>query len=99
MLLALIINLELLAVKSEPPIERQILDYLAENPRARDTLRGIVEWWLLKQNIAHATAEVKTALANLVAERKVKAHAGPDGQVYYCAGLRRMDGGPAGSGR
>jgi hypothetical protein len=73
-----------LALKSERRIERQILEYLSENPAAQDTLRGIVEWWLLKQKIVQTTAEVETAVAKLVAKGKLSARTGPDGQVHYC---------------
>ena len=62
------------------------MDYLTENPRAKDTLRGIVEWWLLKQNIARANAQVEAALARLVAQGKVRAHTAPDGQTLYGLG-------------
>ena len=71
-------------MKSESPIERQIVDYLAANPAAQDTLRGIVEWWLLKQEIAQTTAEVEAALAELVASERLGAWSGTDGQVHYC---------------
>lgn len=71
------------ALKNESSIERQILDYLQENPAARDTLRGILEWWLLKQRIKESTSDVQTALANLVAKEKLSAQTGLDGQVHY----------------
>ena len=73
-------------MKNESLVELQILDYLAANPAAEDTLRGIVEWWLLKQMIATTTAEVEAALDSLVARGKLKAETGPDGHVRY--GLR-----------
>ena len=70
-------------MKSESPIERQILDYLAENPGAQDTLRGVVEWWLLKQKIEQTMADVEAALRNLVAKGKLRSWTGPDGSVHY----------------
>jgi hypothetical protein len=70
-------------LKSEPAIERQILEYFAAHPAAQDTLRGVVEWWLLKQRIVEAASEVEAALGSLVAEGKLSAQAGPDGQVCY----------------
>jgi hypothetical protein len=70
-------------LKSEARIEQQILDYLAKNPAAQDTLTGIVEWWLLNQTIVQATAEVETAVKNLLTAKKLKAQPGSDGQVYY----------------
>jgi hypothetical protein len=70
-------------LKIESPIERQILDYVARKPAARETMRGIIEWWLLKQSIERTTAEVEAALKKLVAEEKLSAIKGNDGQVYY----------------
>jgi hypothetical protein len=66
-----------------PKIERQILSYLSANPDAQDTLRGIVEWWLLKQRILETTTEVEAAVSNLVANGKLSAQRGLDGQVRY----------------
>jgi len=71
-------------LKSESPIKRQILDHLTENPAAGDTLRGIVEWWILKQQIAQATTEVEAAVAELIANGQLSAWTGPDGQLHYC---------------
>ncbi|MBU6398890.1 MAG: hypothetical protein KGS61_01100 [Verrucomicrobia bacterium] len=70
-------------MNAESPIERQILDYLAANPAARDTLRGIAEWWVLKQRISEATPTILAAVASLVAQGKLSARSGPDGQVYF----------------
>ena len=76
----------LINLKSKSPIERQILDYLTANPAAEDTVRGITEWWLLKQRISESKAMVEAALAGLVAKGKLRAMAGPDGQIHYqCA--------------
>jgi len=47
--------------------KRQIRDHLTNVPTSGDTLRGIIEWWLLKQEIAHNTAVVKEALEELIA--------------------------------
>jgi hypothetical protein len=71
-------------LKRKSAIKQQILDYLTENPQAEDTVRGIVEWWLLKQDITQTTAEVEAALAELVAKGKLGAWTGADGQVHYC---------------
>jgi DNA-binding PadR family transcriptional regulator len=68
---------------NEEPIERQILDYLADNPAAQDTVEGIVEWWLLRQKIVRTTSGVEAALAKLISEGKLTAHRGPQGRTYY----------------
>jgi len=84
MLFAISIDPEVVALKNESSIERQILNYLEANPAAQDTMRGIVEWWLLKQNIVQTTADVEAVLAGLVAKGKLIAQTGPDGKVHYC---------------
>jgi hypothetical protein len=73
-------------LKRESTIERQILDYLARHRKAQDTLRGIVEWWLLKQWIIQGQTEVESALRRLVARKKLQAVLGRDGQVRYQLG-------------
>jgi hypothetical protein len=70
-------------LKNESLVEEQILDYLTTNPAAEDTLRGIVEWWLLKQMIAKTTSEVEKALESLVARGRLSTQTGADGCVRY----------------
>jgi hypothetical protein len=60
-----------------------ILAYLIENPGAQDTLDGIVQWWLLEQRIRGQTAEVKEALAELVAKKFVLVRKGKDSRTHY----------------
>lgn len=43
-----------------------ILAYLSEHPDAQDTLQGIVEWWLLEQEIKSRISQVERALAELI---------------------------------
>ena len=56
---------------------------MAANPAARDTLRGIIEWWLLKQKIMETGSDVEAAVVSLVAKGKLRAHVGVDGRVSY----------------
>ena len=35
----------------EEELTSAVLGYLAENPRAMDTLEGIAEWWIARQQI------------------------------------------------
>ena len=58
---------QVLPINDEPEIGDEILAYLVDHPKARDTLEGIVEWWLLEREIKFETARVKEALSNLVA--------------------------------
>lgn len=61
----------------------EILAYLVEHPDARDTLEGIVQWWLLEQEIKKWVAEVKAALADLIGEGLVIEERGADAKLHY----------------
>lgn len=37
--------------RNEDDMAAAILGYLAEHPRAMDTLEGIAEWWLMRQQV------------------------------------------------
>ena len=70
-------------LKGQPQIEQQILKYLADNPAAQDTLRGITEWWLFKQRVVETESDVHAALTRLVARGKLARKIGADGQAMY----------------
>jgi hypothetical protein len=71
----------------ESGVAYSILAYLFANPDAQDTLEGIVEWWLLHQQIQQQTRNVKQALAELTARGLVTAQTGADSRVRY--GIKR----------
>jgi hypothetical protein len=58
-------------VTIENEIARDILAYLIDNQDAQDTLEGIIQWWLLEQQIKYQTKMVKEALEELVAKELV----------------------------
>ena len=60
-----------------------VLAYLAENANAQDTLEGIMEWWLLEQNVRMQTTRVRTALSKLVDQGFVLERKGMDSRVTY----------------
>lgn len=62
---------------------REILQYLIDNPKAQDTLEGIVTWWLLERTIKQQTLSVKEALAMLVEDHLVIAQEGRDSRTHY----------------
>jgi hypothetical protein len=64
-------------------IAYEILVYLTEHPGAQDTLEGIVEWWLLEQEIKRRTAMVKDALTELIARELMLERKGRDGRMHY----------------
>lgn len=72
-----------LPINGETKIRKQILAYLTDHPSAQDTLEGIVEWWLLEQEVKFETARVKKALFELVTKGLVFEKKGPDSRIHY----------------
>ena len=48
---------------SDGELAREVLDYLAEDSGAMDTLQGIAEWWLLRQRVRRVVRQVERAAA------------------------------------
>ena len=69
----------------------ELLAYFAENPEAQDTLEGIVEWWLLEQEIKKRLVVVQEALAELLARGLVLERKGRDGRMHYRINRRKRD--------
>jgi hypothetical protein len=79
-----------MCVSDKAEIESGVLSYLVGNPLARDTLEGIVEWWLLEQKIKHNIAEVNDVLDELVAKKLVLKYKSPDARVRYGINRRKV---------
>jgi hypothetical protein len=71
-------------------ISKDILAYLLDHPQAQDTLKGIVEWWLLQQQIQRWAIEVEEVLANLVRQQLVLERKGADHQRHYRLNPRKL---------
>lgn len=69
---------------------RAILAHLVEYPDAADTFEGIVEWWLLEQQIRERMALVQAALADLVADRLVIERTREDSRIHFRINHRRI---------
>ena len=61
----------------------EILSYLVEHPDARDSIDGIIEWWLLEQKIKHQANVVKEAIEELVDKGLLVEQQGKDVHTYY----------------
>ncbi len=72
-------------------LSHEILEFLLENPRARDTLEGITEWWLLERDIQRETERVRQALSRLVADDLIDEVQGADGRRHYLLNRRRLE--------
>lgn len=64
-------------------IASRILEYLEKSPRAEDTYKGILEWWLLQQVIELDAKDVRQALRELVSRGLLVESEGYDRQVLY----------------
>ncbi|MCG8458734.1 MAG: hypothetical protein MI919_20840 [Holophagales bacterium] len=73
----------------------EILELLRQRPEARDTLEGIVEWWLLERDLRREIEKVRRAVEHLVREGRIEARTGPDGRISY--GLPRATASHAGT--
>jgi hypothetical protein len=51
-----------------------ILGYLDDHPTAMDTLDGIAEWWVLRQQIEIEVRRVSRVLAALVSDGLIEEH-------------------------
>jgi hypothetical protein len=70
-------------------ISRAILAYLADHPNAQDTIEGVIEWWMLEQNLKRQTAHVKESLAELVSQRLLLERRGRDKRLRYRLNRRK----------
>lgn len=55
-------------VGTDPGLRELVLGYLDDHPTAMDTLDGIAEWWILRQQIQIEVRRVSAVLASLVDE-------------------------------
>ena len=72
-------------------IASRILGYLEQSPRAEDTYKGILEWWLLQQMIELDEKDVKQALRELVSRGLLVETEGLDRQVFYHLNPNRIE--------
>ena len=68
---------------NEGPVARRILSYLLSHPRAEDTLEGIVEWWLLEEQIKQHREHVIKVLDNLASQKLIIVRKSGDSRIRY----------------
>lgn len=62
-----------------------ILRYVTAHPDACDSLEGICDWWLVRQQRDDTRRAVAAALVGLVADGRMEASTGADGLTVYRA--------------
>lgn len=67
-----------------------LLNYLVKQPAAKDTMQGIGEWWILKEQVNNGIDKIGVALESLVLKGFVivKEYEGQD--RYYQINMERM---------
>jgi hypothetical protein len=68
----------------------KILAYLMDNPNARDTLEGIVDWWLLQQDIKRNVALIRKTVDGLLHKGLLLERQGNDRTKYYQVNRKRL---------
>ena len=64
-------------------IAGEILGYLRSRQNAADTVEGIARWWIKRQRLDEALAQVQAALDRLVSETRLEARVSPTGRTLY----------------
>jgi hypothetical protein len=71
-------------------ITRDVLSYLIDHQDAQDTLEGIVQWWLMEEEIKQQTAKVKAVLDDLVKINYLLESKGMDSRRRYRINQSKM---------
>jgi hypothetical protein len=61
----------------------EILDYLARQPDAQDTIEGILHWWVLDSCIRDWAPKIAKTVAQLVERGFLEEMRSPDGKIFY----------------
>lgn len=72
-------------------VAKLILSYLTRNPAATDTVEGILQCWLLHEEIHFRLQEVETTLTDLSVRGIVTAIVGEDSHIRYRINPEKYD--------
>jgi len=68
----------------------EILDYLARQPEAQDTIDGILHWWVLDSCIRSWAPKIAKAVAELVGRGFLEEKPSSDGKIFYHVSSRYL---------
>lgn len=80
-----------LCLPDKSTIAHEILAYLIDNPEARDSLDGIVKWWLLDRKIRYQMTLVEKALDELVDQELVIEEKKMDSSNLYRVNSHKLE--------
>ena len=61
-----------------------------DNPDAKDTLEGIIDWWMLQQDIKRNVAQIRKTVDELILEGFLLERKGSDRTKYYQVNRERL---------
>jgi hypothetical protein len=61
----------------------EILDYLARQPNAQDTIDGILHWWVLDVYVRKWAPKIAETVAQLVERGFLEEKSSSDGKTFY----------------
>jgi hypothetical protein len=68
----------------------KILAYLIDNPDAKDTLKGIIDWWMLQQDIKRNVAHIRKTVDQLILKGFLLERKGSDRTKYYQLNRKKL---------
>ena len=70
---------------------RCLLWYVLQHPDAKDTLQGILQWWLPRDRVERGEKEVQEALDELVARGWLTRRQPPPSQTLYGVNREKLE--------
>jgi hypothetical protein len=61
----------------------EILDYLARQPEAQDTIDGILHWWVLDSFLRKWAPKIAETVTRLVEQGLLEEKPSSDGKMFY----------------
>lgn len=66
-----------------------IMRYLAERPRAADTVEGVINWWMYRQRYLDTREAIEKILEELVLEGYLVKTTLPENKILYTCDLNK----------
>jgi len=81
--------------RREKEMTEAILEYLAEHPRASDTLEGIAEWWIMRQQVRVEIKALEKVLGRLMKSGLLEKSGGGKEAIYHLKAKEDVPPAPA----